>query len=129
MSEDVAQEEVKATIVQLKKLPFSFASQHSVFLTAKDNEITLCYKKGFTFQVLAEVRRSLDRIDYQDAYGFLIFKKNVDVKDIARAFFTSAPKWIERLMQFRDKLGSIVGLKTMGRKNEQRDILPRILRS
>ncbi len=35
--------------------------------------------------------------------------------DVAKAFFSSSPKWIEKLFSFRNKLVAVFGLKTSGK--------------
>ena len=67
------------------------------------------------------VKQSLTRIDYEDAFGFYITNPNIQLNDVARAFFTTAPKWIEQLMQFRDAVVKMVGLKSMGENDKKPD--------
>jgi hypothetical protein len=66
-------------------------------------------------------KKSLTRIDYKDAFGFYVTNPNIQLNDVARAFFTTAPKWIIQLMKFRDTLGRMVGLKSMGEDNKKPD--------
>lgn len=42
-----------------RQLPYSYASQHGVFVVNKDDGPCLCYREGLTADVLAEVRRYL----------------------------------------------------------------------
>ncbi|HEY9033555.1 MAG TPA: ATPase, T2SS/T4P/T4SS family, partial [Pseudomonadales bacterium] len=44
-----------------RQLPYSYASQHGVFVTDSDNGTCLCYRDGLQPAVLAEVRRFLQR--------------------------------------------------------------------
>ncbi len=56
------------------------------------------------------------KYDYVDSFqGTLIDKENkFTSEDIGRAFFSSGPKWIEKLFSLRNKIVSIFGLKTPG---------------
>ncbi|GAA4274824.1 DUF2867 domain-containing protein [Aquimarina gracilis] len=59
--------------------------------------------------------------DYSDSYSGNLGKKNslVTSTDIGRAFFISSPKWIGLLMTLRNKIVSIVGLKTGTTTNQK----------
>ena len=47
--------------------------------------------------------------------GILIDKNNsINSQKVGKAFFTSSPKWVEKLMMFRNKVVSVFGLKTSG---------------
>lgn len=52
--------------------------------------------------------------DYADSFQGTFFNadKQIDTLDVGKAFFSSAPKWIGALLALRNKLVSIVGLKT-----------------
>lgn len=54
------------------------------------------------------------KYDYSDSYkGILIDKESkVQSSDIAKAFFTSGPKWVGALFILRNKIVGIFGLKT-----------------
>lgn len=62
---------------------------------------------------------SLPRFDYIDIYG-CEFESRADLKvaDAFRAFFLSAPGWVHFLMRLRDRIVSVVGLKTSGKLDE-----------
>lgn len=56
------------------------------------------------------------KYDYIDIYqGFINDPKNrFTAVDVGKAFFSSGPKWIEKLFTVRNKIVSIFGLKTSG---------------
>ena len=56
------------------------------------------------------------KYDYVDSFqGSIIGNENkLNSTDIAKAFFSSAPNWVDKLMGFRNKMVAIVGLKTSG---------------
>lgn len=58
--QDLEGQEAVAESAELKSLPFSYASQHGVFIGKQNDEPTLFYKAGLSFEVLAEVRRTMD---------------------------------------------------------------------
>lgn len=51
---------------------------------------------------------------YVDCYSmnFEDVDNSVEISDIGKAFFSSAPKWIERLFNLRNKIAGVLGLKT-----------------
>jgi hypothetical protein len=56
------------------------------------------------------------KYDYVDSFqGSIIDNGNkLNSTDIGKAFFSSAPKWVSKLMGFRNKTVAIFGLKTSG---------------
>ena len=56
------------------------------------------------------------KYDYVDSFqGSIVNNSNkLNSTDICRAFFSSAPKWVDKLMGFRNKMVAIFGLKTSG---------------
>ncbi len=52
------------------------------------------------------------RIDYQDCYAMDVYRNDIELNDVVRCFFTTAPAWVVKLMKLRDNLGKMVGLKT-----------------
>ncbi len=52
--------------------------------------------------------------DYADSYSGDLNKQNrrINAVDVGHAFFTSSPKWVGHLMELRNKLVSVFGLKT-----------------
>ena len=56
------------------------------------------------------------KYDYVDSFqGLIIDNGNkLNSTDIAKAFFSSAPTWVDKLMGFRNKIVAIFGLKTSG---------------
>ncbi len=57
------------------------------------------------------------KYDYVDSFESVFTNKNNSVtpQNVAKAFFTSEPKWIKKLMAVRNNIVSIFGLKTSGR--------------
>ncbi|WP_207423791.1 DUF2867 domain-containing protein [Desertivirga brevis] len=51
------------------------------------------------------------RIDYQDCYCMQVDRGDLQLNDVVRCFFTTAPGWVVNMMKLRDKLGKIAGLK------------------
>lgn len=41
-------------------------------------------------------------------------EKSLTSTEIGKAFFTSAPKWVDLLFTFRNKIAGVIGLKTSG---------------
>ena len=66
-----------------------------------------------------------EKYDYLDSYkGTLIDKDNkISSTDIAKAFFTSAPKWVGILFILRNKIVSVFGLKTGKKVNDSQQQL------
>ncbi|MBC7913115.1 MAG: DUF2867 domain-containing protein [Pyrinomonadaceae bacterium] len=63
-----------------------------------------------------------DDWNYCDSFETTMADANniISTKDIGKAFFNSAPKWTEHLFIVRNKIVSILGLKTSGNvKNRQ----------
>jgi uncharacterized protein DUF2867 len=56
------------------------------------------------------------KYDYIDSYQGSITDngKKLNPTDIGKAFFSSAPKWVGKLMGFRNKTVTVLGLKTSG---------------
>ena len=68
-------------------------------------------------------KSSFDTIDYFDAYQCkFTTKQNITVDDFIRAFFTSTPKWVKYLFNFRNKIGKIFGLKTPLDKQDKKNV-------
>ncbi|WP_409292978.1 DUF2867 domain-containing protein [Peribacillus sp. SCS-37] len=60
--------------------------------------------------------RSLPEIHFYDAYRVLLPDKGgADVKHIAIGFLTASPSWVDALMNVRNKIVSLIGLKTSSR--------------
>jgi hypothetical protein len=58
------------------------------------------------------IRNALQEIHYKDCFEIAFKSKNrITVDDIFIAFFQSAPKWLEKLMAFRNRLVGLFGLK------------------
>lgn len=54
------------------------------------------------------------KYDYTDSFQSMIIDREnkLQVNDICKAFLLSGPKWIDKLMNLRNKLVSLFGLKT-----------------
>lgn len=66
--------------------------------------------------------RDGSKYDYIDTYKGLLKDANdkIQSKDVCKAFFTSAPGWVDKLFELRNRMVSVVGLKTSGNiKNRQ----------
>lgn len=52
--------------------------------------------------------------DYIDSFkgNFIDKNGNIDSTKIGKSFFSSGPKWIDKLFAFRNKLVGLFGLKT-----------------
>lgn len=61
------------------------------------------------------LNNSLIKYDYVDSFQGVIDRVGkINSTDIGKAFFTSSPKWVEKLFDFRNKIVSVFGLKTSG---------------
>ena len=62
--------------------------------------------------------------EYTDSFqgSFVDHENKITVTDIGKYFFTSAPKWSEHLIELRNRLVSIFGLKT-SRKPKNREAM------
>lgn len=56
----------------------------------------------------------LNKLDYTDTYEMAFHDPNEQVTpiDAMKAFFSAAPKWLEKMMLLRDKIVAKIGLKT-----------------
>ena len=64
---------------------------------------------------------SCKKFDYIDSF-MGVFNDNqnlISTTDIGKAFFTSGPKWVEKLFSLRNKIVSIFGLKTSGNSDNK----------
>ena len=66
--------------------------------------------------------------DYSDSFKAIIPdpENQIAIDDIAKAFFLSAPKWVEKLMKIRDSLVGFLGLKTTSKLGSRDEILANI---
>lgn len=65
--------------VDNRRLPFSFASRHGVFLQCKNNTLVLSYKHGLELAVIAEVRRFLGKSFVLEALSQDEFQKQISL--------------------------------------------------
>ena len=65
------------------------------------------------------------KYDYVDSFqGSIIGNgKKLNSTDVAKAFFSSAPDWVGKLMGFRNKMVAVLGLKTSGRTIDRQKAL------
>lgn len=63
--------------------------------------------------------------DYIDSFqGQFIDKfQNIGTTEIGKSFFSSGPKWIDKLFAFRNKLAGLLGLKTSGKITDRQKML------
>lgn len=61
------------------------------------------------------------KFDFIDSFEGLLTDKNniINSQKVGKAFFTSSPKWVEKLMIFRNKIVAVFGLKTSGIKTDR----------
>lgn len=71
------------------------------------------------------LKKNIKKYDYIDSYqGELIDnEKNVSSTEIGKAFFTSVPKWAEKLFKVRNKIAKLFGLKTAGDITDRQNLL------
>lgn len=60
----------------------------------------------------------IKKVDYEDCYSFTISNNNNSIRELYISIFSSAPKWVEGLMKFRNSIVRVFGLKTEMKKNE-----------
>lgn len=63
--------------------------------------------------------------DYIDSYSGELRDKNdsIKIQNVAKAFFSSSPKWVDSLFLLRNKIVSMFGLKTSGSAENRQDQL------
>ena len=63
----------------------------------------------------------LEHVDYIDAYSCRFHTdKQLKIEEVVLAFFKSAPEWLHKLFDFRDRMVSRLGIKTVNRKERDR---------
>ena len=64
-------------------------------------------------------------IDYLDCYQLTVLDVNniITPSSLGKIFFTSAPKWVQSLFEFREKLARFIGLKTADKKEDRQKAL------
>ena len=65
------------------------------------------------------------KFDYVDSFeaDFIDKGNNVNSLTVAKAFFRSAPSWVEYLFEFRNKLVALFGLKISGNVADKHKVL------
>lgn len=63
--------------------------------------------------------------EYADSFkAACIDKENtIDILDVAKAFFSSTPNWIEKLFRLRNAIVSVFGLKTGDKAASRKEVL------
>ena len=71
-----------------------------------------------TLPATSILRKNLLSYHYIDSYksDFKPTENNLMATDVGRAFFSSAPKWIEKLFNLRNKIVAVFGLKVSNKK-------------
>lgn len=52
--------------------------------------------------------------DYLDSYAVSLDTNSVTIEQIGRAFFSASPVWVDRLLEARNRMVKMVGLKVSG---------------
>jgi Protein of unknown function (DUF2867) len=62
------------------------------------------------------------KYDFIDSFaGHVLDNDNtITIQKVGKAFFTSSPKWVDKLFTFRNKVVSIFGLKTSGKITDRK---------
>lgn len=62
-----------------------------------------------------------NKYDYTDSFQSIVIDKEnkLQLTDICKAFFSSAPKWIKKLFGLRNKIVGMFGLKTPGSNGQK----------
>lgn len=64
--------------------------------------------------------QSFPQINYSDSYRVMLPDESIqNVASVTRLFLTAVPSWVSRLMKVRDRLVSLVGLKTSDQAERQ----------
>lgn len=63
--------------------------------------------------------------DYADSFEGIYTDKgnNITSDKVGKAFFTSAPSWVGKLLTLRNKIVGLFGLKTSGQPNNREELL------
>jgi hypothetical protein len=59
----------------------------------------------------SDYQKFIKEVDYSDTFKMVVKNQNISIENIYIDMFSSMPKWINKLMNIRNKLVSIVGLK------------------
>jgi Protein of unknown function (DUF2867) len=62
------------------------------------------------------------KYDFIDSFAGKIIDidNTITIQKVGKAFFTSSPKWVDKLFTFRNKIVSIFGLKTSGKITDRK---------
>jgi hypothetical protein len=65
------------------------------------------------------------KYDYIDSFEGSYFdrKNNITSAQIGKAFFSSSPAWVDKLFAWRNKIVSLLGLKTSGQPLNRQELL------
>lgn len=74
---------------------------------------------------LSILRVENKKFDFIDSFEGILIDNNdsISSQKVGKAFFKSSPKWVEKLMVFRNKVVSIFGLKTSGNNQNRQEQL------
>lgn len=64
------------------------------------------------------VTEFIQKIDFEDCYSFEIKNGQQSIRELYLSIFSSAPKWVEGMMKFRNRIVRLFGLKTEMTRNE-----------
>lgn len=78
-----------------------------------------------TLPYQSSLRNGRDIFDYTDSFQGTLSRTNISLCtiEIAKAFFSSAPDWVEKLLAFRNRLVSIFGLKIPRQINNKQSLI------
>lgn len=66
------------------------------------------------FPVESQLHRNLDQAFYSDAFETDLVDASLTPVEIATRALASTPGWVERLVELRDRIASLFGLKQVG---------------
>ena len=71
------------------------------------------------------LHKGIDTYNYTDSFQAEYNDPNneIDIVDIAKAFFNSTPKWVDNLLDLRNKIVKIFGLKTTKKVQNRQELL------
>lgn len=57
--------------------------------------------------------------DYLDTYAAALNASNIPIEQVGKAFFASSPAWVDWLFDIRNRVVSMLGLKTSGAESKE----------
>ncbi len=61
--------------------------------------------------------------DYMDSYSVDINTKSLTIDQVGKSFFLASPEWVSALLQLRNKVVGIFGLKTGSNKSDKQRLI------